>query len=166
MKESEVEWSLQEHQEHTILDLHILLSFIANLNNYLYKKKLAHVLSKTKDVMFAEIYSRIILLPFQKVAIKTHAMNFSRSLPKTALVSCFWAALKENVFSHPSQSVLLHLSWKAVKALSSLIMCTGSHACWNKSVLTFSPPQPRASWRQIEQCSLESAHNASLPPWK
>lgn len=133
------------------------------------------MLSKTKDVMFAETYSRIILLPFQKVAIKTHAMSFSRSLPKTALVSCFWAALKENVFSHPSQSVLLHLSWNAVKALSSLIMHTGSHACWNDSVLTFSPPQPRASWRQSKQCSsgacsqrfpspLEIKHAPESPP--
>lgn len=68
-KESEVEWSLQEHQEHTIFALHILLSSIANLNKYLYKKnQLARVIVKNKLRDICRIYSKIILLPLQKVA--------------------------------------------------------------------------------------------------
>lgn len=52
--------------------LHILSSSVANLSKHSYnkKKKLARVSSKIKDMMFVEIHARI-LLPFQKVAIKT-----------------------------------------------------------------------------------------------
>lgn len=72
--------------ERRLLLLFILLSSIANLNTDFTNNKLTYVLSK-KPALFYLL--KIILLPIQKVAGKTHAISFSSSLPKIALVSCF-----------------------------------------------------------------------------
>lgn len=86
-KESEVVWPLQEHQEHTIFALHILLSSIANKIwiSTCTKRKVGRRIVKNEGHDVCRIYSKIILLPFQKVAIKTHAMSFSKAFLKLHL---------------------------------------------------------------------------------
>lgn len=73
----------------TLFLLFILLSSIANLNTDFTNKKLTYILSKKKKGHGVGYLLKIILLPIQKVAGKTHAISFSSRLPKTELVSCF-----------------------------------------------------------------------------
>lgn len=63
----------------------ILLSSAANLSRYLYKNRVS--MSKIKDV---EISSWIIPLPFQNVAIKTHARSFCATLQPAQPLKSDW----------------------------------------------------------------------------
>lgn len=107
-KKSEAQSSLQEHQENAIFALHTLSSSVANLSRHLYKNRV--ITSKRKDVMFVENYLWIISLPFQNVAIKTHARSFCATLKTAQPLKSDW----NQDTTTPIIRLPLKLNWKQI----------------------------------------------------
>lgn len=119
-RKKRVERSPQEHQERTISALHIL--FCLPLPIWISTCKNPEVGMHIVKIKGRDVCRNLLkncFSPLPEGGNKDTCNDFSRRLPKTALVSCFWAALKEKVFSHPSQSVLPHLSRNTVKAFQA-----------------------------------------------